>query len=226
MRKTLGVVVVSAALCVMAWAQAPGTAPPQGKYPRLELSGGYAYARTDLFNTGDRARLNGWDAEFGVNITRWMGFVFDGSGLYGTSKVPTAVPKPFPTCPPLCPTTSSFNVDTTLYNYLFGLRFPYRKSERWTPFGDAMFGHSGMRGEPQAPGGNQSVRVSGGLGLQFGGGVDYAINPRFAVRLQGDYLQTNGFKLTQDNFRVSVGIVIRSVKKKKRTLEETVEPQP
>jgi hypothetical protein len=45
------------------------------------------------------------------------------------------------------------------------------------------------------------------------------------VRLKADYLETKVFKQKQDNFRFSVGVVIRSVRKKKRTLEEDVQPE-
>jgi len=226
LKKILGWMVITAALGVVAWAQAPGEKTVQGpQYPRLELSGGYSYGLTDLFNTGNRNRLDGWNAEFGINAAKWLGFVVEGSGFYGTSKIPRNVASPFPSCPPFCPSGSSFNANTTLYNFLFGAQFPYRKWERLTPFGESMFGHSGMRGVATASG-YQATEVGSGWGLVGGGGFDYAINPRFALRFKADYLQTRGFKLKQDNLRVSVGVVIRSVHKKKRTLEDVQEPQP
>ena len=59
------------------------------------------------------------------------------------------------------------------------------------------------------------------FGMAFGGGVDVRVSPRWAVRLQGDYLYSrlgdvtqNGFLLypaeTVDGFRISVGAVYRS----------------
>jgi hypothetical protein len=59
-----------------------------------------------------------------------------------------------------------------------------------------------------------------------GAGADYKINPRFALRFKADYLQTGSFKQKQDNFRFSVGIVIRKVHKRKRTLEDETQPEP
>ena len=61
--------------------------------------------------------------------------------------------------------------------------------------------------------------------LAAGGGVDYKINRRFNLRLKADYLQTRAFKQKQDNFRFSAGIVIHSVRKKKRTLEDETQPE-
>ena len=212
----------------------PATKPAQGpKYPRLELFGGYSYGQTGFFNAGHWAHLNGWNASFAINGASWLGLVVEGSGYYGPSPIPTATPAPFPNCPPFCPTTSpNFNADTREYNILFGLQFPYRKYERWTPFGELMFGHGGVRGEATGQDSVTEVEVSSGLALLAGGGADYKINQRFALRVKADYLQTRTSwptplgKEKQDNLRLSVGIVIRNVHKKRRTLEEETPPEP
>lgn len=232
MKKILAIVAGVVVLSVMAWAQIPGENPQPGpQYPRVELSGGFSYALTDLFNSGNRVGLDGWNASLGLNAAPWLGFVFEGSGLYGTSKIPRGAPAPFPLCgtqtgTSFCPagTGDLFDVRTRNYNYLFGAQFPYRKWGRLTPFGEALFGHSGIRGQATAIDGTVNTQVGSGLGLLGGGGVDYAISPRLALRFKADYLQTRGFKLKQDNVRFSVGIVIRKVHKKKRTLEEETPP--
>ena len=232
MRKTLGLVAVLVALSVTSRAQLPGENPQPGpQFPRVELFGGYSYGLTDLFNSGYRSGLDGWNASLGLNAAPWLGFVFEGSGYYGTSKIPRGAPAPFPICggnPSLCPagTGPTFGVNTKLYNYLFGAQFPYRKWARLTPFGEALFGHSGFRGEARDVSGPIVARVGSGLGLVGGAGADYAISPRFALRFKAEYLQTRGFKLKQDNARFSVGIVFRRVPKKKRTLEEESPPTP
>ena len=232
MRRTLGLVAVVVALSVMSWAQLPGENPQPGpQIPPVELYGRYSYGLTDLFNSGYRTGLDGWNAALGLNAAKWMGFVFEGSGYYGISKIPRAVPAPFPICGSegqgFCPPGGgdTFNVNTRLYNYMFGAQFPYRKWERLTPFGEALFGHSGIRGEARSGDGTKFVRVGSGLGLIGGGGVDYQISPRLALRFKADYVQTRGFKLKQDNVRFSIGIVIRSVHKKKRTLEDETPPE-
>lgn len=214
-------------------AQPTKTPPPVKKatpvaaiqYPRFELFGGGSYAQTGFFNAGHWAGLAGWDASLAFNATHYVGLVVDGGQYFGTTKIPVAVPTPFPTCPPLCPTTSpTFDATTRSYDILFGLQFSRRKSERWTPFGEVLFGHAGVRGQATAQGFGYSA-VSSGLALVAGGGADYKINQRFALRLKADYLETKVFKQKQDNFRFSVGVVIRSVRKKKRTLEEDVQPE-
>ncbi len=254
MRKYLGVLAGVAALGVVSWAQAPApvqapdqapataqipspapipTPIPSGKpaaappYPWLELFGGGSYAEAGLFNAGHWAGLHGWDASLGLNATRWLGFVVEGGEYFGTSKIPTAVPAPFPTCPNVfCPAGfPTFNVATREYNFLFGAQIARRKWERWTPIGELMFGHQGTRGVASAQG-ETETEIGTGLALLAGVGADYKISRRFALRFKGDYLQTRGFKQKQDNFRFSVGIVIRNVKKKKRTLEDETQPEP
>jgi len=57
--------------------------------------------------------------------------------------------------------------------------------------------------------------------VSFGGGLDYSISPRFAVRaFQVDYVHTALFNTTQDNLRFSTGLVYRwgTIKKTHRTL--------
>src|SRR5258708_14723037 len=220
-------------LVIASWGQLAGEPPPPTAptYPRAERLGGYSYGMTESFISGHVARPNGWNGSLGLNVAPWMGFVFEGGGLYGTSKIPRDVPSPFPPCGPtggFCPAGggSTFNVDTKLYNFLVGAQFPYRKSERFTPFGELMFGHAGVRGEARAVDGRIFAETSGGLGLIGGGGVDYNINPRWALRFKADYLQTRRFNKKQDNGVFSVGIVIRTVHKKKKTLEDVQQPQP
>ena len=233
MIRTLGVLAAVTVLCLGSWAQLPGEKTQVGpQYPRASLTGSYSYGMTQSFNSGHIARPNGWNASLDLNVAKWMGFVFEGGGLYGTSKIPTDVPDPFPHCTgndpsDFCPgTTPTFNVDTKLYSYMLGARFPYRKSERFTPFAEALFGHSGVRGEALSNDGRTFAVVSGGLGLIGGGGVDYNISPRWALRFRVDYMQTRLFNKKQDNGLFSVGIVIRTVRKKKKTLEDIDQTQP
>src|SRR5271157_616674 len=149
-RKYLGVLAGVAALCVASWAQAPATpaqtpapAPAQApapeaapiptaptaktaptlKFPRFEFFGGGSYAEAGLFNAGHWAGLPGWDASLDLNATHWLGIIVDGGQYFGTSKIPVAVPAPFPTCPPFCPnTTPTFDASTREYNFLFGVQ--------------------------------------------------------------------------------------------------------
>jgi hypothetical protein len=205
---------------------------PAPQYPRFEFFGGGSYAEAGLFNAGHWAGLEGWDASLGANATSWLGFVVEGGQYFGTSKIPSAVPAPFPPGQFYEPTPSpTFNVATREYNFLFGAQFARRKYERWTPFGELMYGHQGTRGVATPQSGPLVTEVGTGRALVAGVGADYKLNPRFALRFKADYLQTGtAFPLVgkqkQDNFRFSMGIVIRKVHKKKRRLEDETQPEP
>jgi hypothetical protein len=202
------------------------------QYPRFELFAGGSYAEAGLFNAGHWAGLPGWDASLGLNPTSWLGCVVEGGQYFGTSKIPVDVPKPFliNPCQGTC-TGPTFNVATREYNILFGAQFSRRKYERWTPFGELLYGHQGVRGVENFPTGPPDTKVGTGRALVAGAGLDRKISERFALRLKADYLQTGtAFPLVgkqkQDNFRFSVGVVIRNVHKKKRKLEEETQPEP
>ncbi len=257
MRKYLGVLAGVAALCVMSWAQVPAPAPDQvpaqapapeptpipappppasrvaaPQYPRFELFGGGTYAETGFFNAGHWAGLPGWDASLGANVSRWLGLVVEGGQYFGTSKIPSLVPAPFPSGQFYTPTPSpTFDVTTREYNLLFGAQFFRRKYGRWTPFGELLYGHQGIRGIATPQTGALVTVIGTGRALVVGAGADRKVSRRLAVRFKADYLQTGTAfafvgKQTQDNFRVSVGIVFGNVHKKRRTLEEETQPLP
>lgn len=193
-------------------------------FPRVELFAGYSFAQAGFYNAGHWAQLNGWNASFALNAFDHLGFVIDASEFFGNSQIPTAVPAPFPPCEVGCPGGTTFNAHTREYNILFGAQFPFHRRERWTPFGELLFGHDGVRGHTFQNNIEESA-VSSGLGLVAGAGADYKICERFALRFKADYLVTHTSfpalgKETQDNLRLSVGVVIRSVRRKKRRLEE------
>jgi hypothetical protein len=196
--------------------------------PITELFAGYSFEQAGFFNAGHWAQLNGWDVSFAINLAPFVGIVVEGGQVFGESQISTGgAQAPFPNCPQFCPISSpTFNVDTREYNFLVGGQFPYRKHERWTPFGEVLVGHEGIRGiaEAQSPGG-YTAEVSSGIALVAGAGADHKINDRYALRIKADYFQTRtdfGLigKAKQDNLRVTVGIVIRAVKKKRRRLED------
>ncbi|MGB8013958.1 MAG: hypothetical protein WCF68_20255 [Terriglobales bacterium] len=258
MRKYLGVLAGVAALCAMSWAQAPTAAPaqtpteapaqapapapaeiptptakpaPAPLFPRLEFFGGGSYAEAGLFNAGHWAGLPGWDTSLALNATSWFGVVVGGGQFFGTSKIPAAVPAPFPTGQFYEPTPSpTFNVATREYNFIFGAQFSRRKYGSWTPFGEILYGHQGTRGIATPETGPRVTEIGTGRAIVAGGGIDHQITQRFGLRIKADYFQTGTAfplqpKQKQDNFRVSVGIVIRKVHKKRRTLEDDTEPE-
>jgi opacity protein-like surface antigen len=80
------------------------------------------------------------------------------------------------------------------------LSFPIGK---FRPFGEAMFGVGHVNT-------GQGISTSDtSLVTTVGGGLDYKIVRILALRAEGDYVQTRFFHTTQDNFRLSTGLVFR-----------------
>jgi hypothetical protein len=90
-------------------------------------------------------------------------------------------------------------ISTSTYTYLFGPQVSW--PARVSPFGHLLLGgaHNSTAGF-----GNSS------FSLALGGGIDTRITDQFSWRIiQGDYLLTQFRGGSQNNFRVSTGIIIR-----------------
>jgi hypothetical protein len=155
---------------------------------------GYSYYNTDLSSI-DRANTNGWEASFEGKVIPFLGFVADVDSHYGSQNFPSSCPVPVGGGP--CP---SFNADVTEHNFLFGPRGSFSIG-KFRPFAEALFG--GAHVNANAAGSNTSFATA------LGGGLDYKIIRVIAWRFQGDYVQTRFFGTTQNNVRLSTGIVFR-----------------
>ena len=151
---------------------------------------GYSYYNADLSSLG-RSSFNGWTASGEGKILPFLGIVADVSSAYGSENVTILCPGP------TCPTTS---ISAHEQNFLFGPRVsvPLGKIR---PFAEALFGGAHI----SASGGSSDTSFATALG----GGLDYKIIRPIAWRFQGDYVQTRFFGTTQNNIRISTGIVLR-----------------
>ena len=170
-------------------ALAPLTASAQ-ETPRAELFIGYSYLHLDdgmskklgfLFPTGGSA--NGWNVSIDGNVNRWLGLVADFSGHYGAIR----------------------SIDFNRHSFLFGPRISYR-DEKFTPFAQVLFGSA-----------HDVVHLAGlasstatDFAWAAGGGVDLNVSRRVAARLiQIEYAGANSRGLTENNVRISAGLVLR-----------------
>jgi hypothetical protein len=148
--------------------------------PRWEVFGGYAFRRLDstTFGFADHSNLNGWNAEGAFNITTSWSAVADVSGAYGSQ--------------------------LTAYTFMIGPQYSWRH-QKSTFFANAFFGKAQTRVDISTAlrDGFESV----GRAFAAGGGYDLDLTPRFTFRVQGDYLNTNTFGVTQNDVRVSTGLV-------------------
>jgi hypothetical protein len=81
-----------------------------------------------------------------------------------------------------------------------GARIAWRQ-KRWEPWLHGIVG--GMHEQPQTTGGGRNA-----FGIQVGGGADYRFNPRFSGRLEADYLRSQFFSQSQNNFQLAASVVV------------------
>src|SRR5229473_7053163 len=159
--------------------------------PKIDASVSYSYFRAIPATSGFNSfNLNGGSASASYNFRDWLSGVADFGG-YQVGKI------------------NGVNVDNHVLTYLFGPRFTYRRSRKITPFGQVLFGAARTGSGVFATTNSQTSFASA-----FGAGVDWNVRDRFSIRpLQFDYLLTHfpegasGNNLTQNNLRVSTGIV-------------------
>jgi hypothetical protein len=80
-----------------------------------------------------------------------------------------------------------------------GVRIGSRR-ERWEPWGHALVGGGHL--QPQTAGANRNAFM-----VQAGGGVDYRVNARLSLRVEGDYVFNNFFSQHQNDFQGVAGVV-------------------
>ena len=163
-------------------ALAAAAAGAQETTPRAEVFGGYSYGG---------GGSHGWEGSVAFNANRWLGVVADFGGQYTRTDEP------------------DFSERIRTHSFLFGPRFSARNKSRATPFAHVLVGAAH----------NDSRAREAGLDLHFadtafaaalGGGLDVRVGRRVAVRaFQLDYLRTNFFGGSQNNGRISAGLVLR-----------------
>jgi opacity protein-like surface antigen len=74
------------------------------------------------------------------------------------------------------------------------------REKKWEPWAHAIIG--GSHEQPQVAGNSKSS-----FATQVGGGADYRFNPRLSGRLEANWVHTNYFGQSQNNFELMAGIV-------------------
>ncbi|HLG14001.1 MAG TPA: hypothetical protein VJH03_05645 [Blastocatellia bacterium] len=171
--------------------------------PKAEVFGGYSSLRVD-----GGGNLHGWNASVAANLNRWFGIATDFSGHYGSESARASLPG-----------VGFFRVDADANSHSFaaGPVFSYRKNEGITPFAHVLIGvarvHVRASADVSVPGGTEHVELSAsdtGFVAVFGGGLDVKLSKRLALRtVQADYALSRLGGFTQNNFRLSAGLVFR-----------------
>jgi opacity protein-like surface antigen len=181
-------------------------------YPRVELFLGYSYLRAVPTDTnGNRLEwLNGGSTSLAFNFNRYLGIVGDFGGFNDSRLQLTGAGVP----------STVVDSDGTVFTYLLGPRFSYRKYSRITPFAQVLFGAihaSDVTLESGCAGAACTVLpTENSFTLTAGGGLDFRLHHHIALRLiQAEYLMTRfddlatGSTGTQNDIRLSTGLVFR-----------------
>ena len=206
-------------------------APKAPPYPRFELFGGGTYAETGFFNAGHWAGLPGWDASLGANATSWLGFVVGRRPILRDLKDPEL--SAGSVSGQLLRADAVSHVQRGDARVQLSFRRAIFPPQVWTL--DAVW-----RAAVRAPGRTRRGDPSTGSSRHGnrhrpGDSGGWRLRPQsqsaFSGAVQGRLLQTaTNFpipgKQKQDNFRFSMGIVIRNVHKKRRTLEDETQVEP
>jgi len=159
---------------------------------------GYSYENTNwsgLDSGLGRPNLSGWEASLEGKVFPHVGIVTDFSGHYGSQNLTVPVPAG--------PGPVTINVTGHEWELLFGPRLSIPVG-KLTPFAEAMFGVAHVHN-----GGDFPSTANTSFATGFGGGIDYRLIKFFAVRLEVDYLKTRFYSTTQNNLRLSPGLVFR-----------------
>ncbi len=157
---------------------------------------GYSFERSNwsgLTGNSGGTSLNGWEASLEGKVLPHLGIVTDFGSHYGSQNFTALTPNgPF-----------SSSVTGHQWEIRFGPRVSVSVG-KLRPFAEAMFGVAHLHN-----GGDFFDTGNTTFAEALGGGVDYRMVRVVALRVEGDYLHTHFFSTTQNNFRLSTGIVFR-----------------
>jgi len=173
-----------------------GAAAAQDETPKVEAFGGYSYVRVNPGFGFSGQNLNGGSGSLAYNFNSWLGAVADFGGYHW----------------------SQSGVDATVVSYLFGPKIAFR-SGPVTPFAQVLFGGAHGSGSffTTCPDSRIRPQVSCGFtgsdntfAMTLGGGLDWNATDHVGIRLiQGEYFLTRFASNSQNNARISAGVVFR-----------------
>jgi outer membrane protein with beta-barrel domain len=171
--------------------------------PSWEVFGGYSFQRSNLREYFRRTlaggitvvdvrnrggNLNGFDVSFTENINPWFGGTLDITGHFAAPEI------------------GAVKTLERMYTVSYGPQFSYRKRPGWTAFGRVLAGaaHAEAKVTPTGPHLSDTS-----FALAAGGGLDMKFRGNTAIRiLQAEYLHANSLGASQNNLRLSAGIIL------------------
>jgi opacity protein-like surface antigen len=193
MKKLVLVAVFLLGFSVMAMAQ---------DAPAVEVFGGYSLILMDTATASGNnldqdvdLSLHGWDTSVAFNGNKWLGFLADFGGHYGTLD-----------------TSSNYSdgskswADISLYSVMFGPKITLHRGAV-SPYVQALFGYARIKSSELG-----ETVTENDFAMAFGGGIDVNLSSRIAIRpVQLDYFTTKAGMTGDfaDNLRYSTGFVFK-----------------
>ncbi len=176
-----------AASTTLLWGQAPNSRP------EVDVAVTYAAQRSNI-TPGDFFWRQGGTAELSAELFHGFGFAVNFAGAEASDIVSTGI-----------------NLDTLTITA--GPRYAWRpSSQRFSVFGQGLVGES-HGWNSLFPKAGAAVSSADSLALQVGGGVDFRVGQRLAVRpIQADWVRTqfpNATTNVQNDLRLGAGVVLR-----------------
>lgn len=198
------------------------TCIPAAAQSDWRLFGGFSYGRADMSSElepfgVDKINAFGWGASI-TNYTtwaRWFGATVEASGFYKHPSITIPAGYIEPGVPETDETISNA-IYATAYTVMGGPSFAYRGNPNFEPFVHFLFGgvygDASLTGKGEILAGTYASASDWVFGYGLGGGVDFKISKRLAVRGQADWIQST-FRDTdinrQSHIRVMGGLVFR-----------------
>jgi len=160
---------------------------------RLDLAVTYTGERSLKANTGENFWMQGGSIQIGANVWHGWGVAADVTGIHAGS-------------------IGSSGVPISLVTTTFGPQYRWHADRTLSLYGQGLIGEAnGFRSVFPAQAGAQSSSSS--FAIQTGGGIDYKLSDRVALRvLDAAWLRTqlpNSTDNVQNNLRLGAGVVIR-----------------
>jgi len=176
------------------------------EYPKYEASVGYSLinAHPSISNFSS-FNLNGGGGSFVYNITPWIGVKADFMGYTAGSGFKNQIQN----------LGYAGSVDGNLFTYMFGPQIK-KHSGKFQPFGEALFGAAHSNAYKKVFTAEGVLTGSGdnnAFAMQYGGGLDYAVNNHLQIRpVEVGYLYTgfspnnSSYSGHQNNFKYAAGV--------------------
>jgi hypothetical protein len=176
------------------------------EYPKMEASVSYSFVNVHPdIPSFTSFNVNGGGGSFVYNVTPWIGIKADFNGYTAGNNFTKQIQD----------LGYAGNINGNVFTYMFGPQFK-KHSGKFQPFGQALFGAAHTNAYAtifNAEGIASGNSNNNAFAMEFGGGLDYALNKHIQIRpAEVDYLYTrfgaNGTSYTgnQNNFKYAAGV--------------------